>query len=89
MRTYVLRKNLIILSGCLAMGLILTGCGVTRYDTKESTKILLPTIVQYSEKETRAAIEEVSGGSCPVHVEFAKDYVQIRDRLRLIKKELN
>lgn len=72
------------------MMLILTACSKDqyRYDTKESTKALLPNLVQYGEKETRGAVMEVKAGSCPVHVEFAKDYIQIRDRIRLIKKEL-
>lgn len=67
---------------------ILTGCGTTRYDTKESTKILMPPLIQYDEKTRIGAIEEVIGNTCPIHVEFAKDYVQIRDRIRLIRDEL-
>ena len=59
------------------------------YDTKESTKALMPTIVQYEQKTLDSAITEVSGGACPIHVEFAKDYIQIRDRLRLIESELD
>lgn len=73
----------------LVMLITLTACSKDyRYDTKESTKALLPSLVQYSEKETRGAVMEVKTGACPIHIEFTKDYIQIRDRIRLIKKEL-
>lgn len=67
---------------------LLSGCEVNRFDTKESTKILLPAIVQYDDKIQDEAIEEIESGQCYALTEFAKDYSQIRDRLRLIKDEL-
>ena len=70
------------------MTLTLNACGMDRFDTRESTKALLPEIVQYGEKQTQGAIKEVRGNTCPIHVEFAKDYIKVRDGLRLIRDEL-
>lgn len=67
---------------------LLAGCGQARYDTTESTKILLPKIVQYDAEIQSMAADEVRSGSCPALTEFTKDYVQLRDRLRLVRDEL-
>lgn len=89
MGTYGFKKNQIILSSLILLGL-LTGCsrGNIRYDTKESTKALLPEIVQYSREKQTGAAKEIKNGYCPILTEFTQDSAQLRDRLRLIKKEL-
>ena len=70
------------------MGMLLASCGVKRFDTKESTKALLPSIVAYSDTIQDQAIKEIEEGQCYALTEFTKDYSQLRDRLRLIKEEL-
>lgn len=69
--------------------LLLSGCGTARYDTKESTKILLPQIVEYSRSLQDNAATEIESGQCKALAEFAKDYVQMRDRVRFVRNKIN
>lgn len=88
MRTFGLKKRPTLYVSLLIAMITLNACGVSRYDTKESTKAILPTLVQYGDEIQDKAIEEVEGGQCQAHVEFAKDYIHLRDKIRLIKDEL-
>ena len=87
MITYGLKKSLIILC-CLVSLCLLSGCTGKRFDTKESTKILLPTIIQYDGETQNQAAKEIESGQCKALTELTKGYSQLRDRLRLIKDEL-
>lgn len=72
----------------LMMPLILTGCAGGHFDTRESTSLVLPIIIQYEGKTLDAAALEAEERACPVHIEFGKDYVLTRDRIRIAKRSL-
>lgn len=69
--------------------LILTACAQTRFDTKKSTGLIIPTVIPYDSDFLNKVADEAEGGSCPMHVELGKDYKLTRDRLRIAKKELS
>jgi len=48
----------------------------------------LPPIIQYDREVQNEARKEIEGGQCKVLSGFSKDYLQLRDRLRLVRKEL-
>lgn len=72
----------------LVIMVTLSGCGVTRYDTEESIKAIMPSLVQYDKEIQDKALQEAQSGVCEAHIEFAKDYIQLRDKIRVIEKEL-
>jgi len=69
---------------------LLTGCAKEsiRYDTKESTKALLPQIVEYSRAKQVTGAKEIESNLCPVLTDFTQDGSKLRDQIRLIKQEL-
>lgn len=88
MKTLSLEKSRIVLFA-LTMPLILGACGTVRHDTRESTSLVLPPIIQYEGKNLERLAQEAESGSCPAHVEFGKDYIWTRDKLRAAYEALN
>lgn len=70
------------------MPLILTACGTARFDTAQSTKLILPPVILYTPALQSAAADEAESGVCTAHVELGKDYKLTRDRLRIAKGAL-
>ena len=68
--------------------LILTSCGEATFDTSQSQGLVLPGVVQYSRETQIKAAQEAITGSCPVHVDFGKDYKVMRDQVRLAEEFL-
>ena len=66
----------------------LSACGRVKHDTSESFSLVLPPVISYSREFQSDLAEEAVGGSCPAHVEFGKDYILTRDRIRAAEKEL-
>ena len=87
MRKYRLKRKLMLLCA-LTLPLMLIGCGTTRFDTSESTSLVLPPLIQYDGELLNVAAIEAESGLCPVHVELGKDYVLTRDRIRIAQREL-
>ena len=67
---------------------ILSGCETVQHDTAQSTALVLPPVIQYSGETYEALASEAEGGACPAHVEFGKDYVLTRDKIKLALGEL-
>lgn len=70
------------------MPILLTACGGGNFDTRESTGLVLPSIVQYDSETLSQAADEIEGALCPALTELAKDYKLTRDRIRLAQSEL-
>ena len=73
----------------LVMPLLLTACGGKRFDTTQSTKLLLPPVIQYDSDLLQSAANEVESGKAPALTELVKDYKVTRDKIRIAQKELN
>jgi hypothetical protein len=69
--------------------IIAGGCSKNRFDTGQSTRLLLPVINEYDAPFHSELLQELDLGVCKAHVEFGKDHVQLRDRIRLADKELS
>ena len=72
----------------LAILFLLSACSEARFDTKQSTALILPATPPVDEQTSSQAVEEIESGSCPALTELAKDYLQTRDRLRIAKEGL-
>lgn len=57
---------------------LLTACGTT-------ISRALPDVQKYTEEERHKAIQEIESGTCPVLVEYIKDYKVMRDQTRSLK----
>lgn len=68
--------------------LILTSCAVADYDTRQSTGLVLPDVVQYSRDFQNTLADEASTGSCPAHVEVGKDYHVMRKQTIIAQESL-
>ena len=87
MSDYGLEQIRTILLGPILLS-ILSGCGNTAHDTAQSTALVLPPVIQYSGETYERLASEAEGGTCPAHVEFGKDYVLTRDKIKLAIGEL-
>lgn len=67
---------------------LLTACAGGNFDTKKSTNLVLPPIVQFSSKVRESAAREIGGGQCEGLTEIARSYKATRDKLRIARKEL-
>lgn len=65
---------------------LLAACGTERIDTRESTSLVLPPVIQYEGELLDAAAQEVESGNAPALTELAKDYKLTRDKLRIATK---
>lgn len=70
----------------LTMPLLLTACGGGRFDTRESTNMVLPPVIQYEREFLQTAANEVEGKQCESLNELTKDYKTTRDKLRIAKR---
>lgn len=71
------------------MPLILTACSQGRFDTAQSSSLVLPPVIPYERDFLQEAASEAKAGQCPAHVELGKDYKWTRDKLRTAERELN
>lgn len=72
----------------LATLFILSGCAGGQHDTRQSTALVLPPVIQYEGQFYDSLAEEFEGGKCPAHFEFGKDYVWTRDKIRIAEESL-
>jgi hypothetical protein len=61
---------------------------MAQHDTRESVSLVLPPVIPYGREFQALIANEAEGGHCTYHVEFGKDYILTRDRIRLAQKEL-
>jgi hypothetical protein len=88
MRIFRLEKNKTLLS-VLIMPLFLAACATNRFDTGQSTGLVLPPVIQYDGELLEKAADEFESGAAPALTELVKDYKLTRDRLRIAHKEMN
>lgn len=67
---------------------LLTACETGRFDTKKSTALVLPPVIQYEREFLQRAADEVERNSSPALIELAKDYKLTRDKLRIAHEGL-
>lgn len=67
----------------LAVLPLLSACGTVPFDTRQSTRLVLPEVVQYEQQLLDQAANEVEAGTAPALTELAKDYKVMRDQTRL------
>lgn len=70
------------------IALTLTACAPARFDTAQSTSLVLPPVIPYEREFLNTAADEAEAGQCRAHVELGKDYKVTRDKLRIAKKSL-
>ena len=87
MQTLKLEKIRMLLFALTTL-LMVSACGTERFDTGQSTSLVLPPVVQYEGKLLDQAHAELEVGACPAHVELAKDYKWTRDKLRVAQEQL-
>lgn len=72
----------------LLTSLMLTACAPARFDTAQSTSLVLPPVIPYEQEFLNTAADEAEAGQCRAHVELGKDYKVTRDKLRIAKKAM-
>jgi hypothetical protein len=66
------------------MSMLLISC--TKGASNENTeRLILPSVVEYSQSEQERLASELEGGSCPVSKEFITDYYIMREQVRAVK----
>lgn len=72
----------------LVTPIFLTACAGERFDTRKSTSLVLPPVIQYEGKLLDQAADEVDAGTSPALIELVKDYKLTRDKLRIAHKSV-
>lgn len=78
---HILNKSKVILFALAPAMILISACsqGASNENTE---RLILPTIVEYSDETQQGLARELQSGSCPISKEFIIDYGIMRDQTR-------